>query len=234
MKDRMKRTLAIIFGLLIVGVAVFLVLSSERDEFPDWDSFKSEKYGYEVRYPNNYRLATLITESRIWEDDHIREDRRGEDLFEDLVILTDMSVDREMEYLEECVDYYGGCYAVTNLPAGTVAITPIDSGGRDIETQIEEQGEEPDGFMFSDFRRRETVCGEEVRQWRFDWLMQGKKYEMASVSFPEIIVHSPVYYGNDEDLYLDEVMFRMRTEDDREGDLALFNMIVSSFCFTDR
>ncbi len=229
----MKKTLVILFGSLIAIIALFLVLPPRKNDFSGWNSFENEKYGYEVRYPDNYRLATLIMGNRVWEDDHIRDDRRGDDLLEDLVILTDMSIDREREYLEECADYPGGCYAAINFPVGTVVITPIDSGGRNIETQIEEQGNEIGEFTLGHFRKWETVCGEEVRRWKFDWLIQDREYEMASVSFPEIVIHPSVYYGNDEDLYLDEVMFRMRTEVGREGDSILFDGIISSFCFVD-
>ena len=210
-----------------------------EDKVADWRVYRNEKYNYEFKYPGNYRVAHSIMEKRALEDETIRDEYREEYSTEDLVIITNLSTEEEEGYLETCADFYGGCYAVTNFPPGTISLMPFFTADRDIEAEVKEHEKLTDeekyhaGLDLSDFRIEKTISGLEVRRWRLNWAMGGEIYEMASIRLPEKVLYPPIYYGNTDYQSLDEIIIRMQIGDDYGKDLFVLDDIIYTFRFVE-
>ncbi len=208
-----------------------------EDETIDWLIYRNEKYNYGFKYHGNHRVAHSIMEKRALEDETIRDEYREEYSVEDLVIITNLSTEEEEKYLEKCADFYGGCYASTNFSPGTISLMPFFTADRDIEAETKEHEGLTDEEKYhaaldlSDFRIEKTISGLEVRRWRLNWTMGGKNYEMASIRLPEKVLYPPIYYGDKDYQYLDEIIIRMQIGDDYEKDLLVLNNIISTFRF---
>lgn len=246
MNKKLKISL-IILGIIIIGlsgVSIFLNLTlkeksivaepveeqSGLDEISNQKTYQNEKYGYEISYPENYRMANSIMEKKGLEDESIKEESREKYSIEDFVVITNLSVEEEQEYLETCQNFYGGCYTSVNFPAGTITIMPFFNADADIEARIKDQ--ELSGTTYgsedSNLRIEKTKFGCEVRRWRHDWIAA---YEMASIRLPEKIPYYSIYFGDEHRQYLDEIIIRMKIGDNYKKDLLVLDEIISSFRF---
>ena len=205
------------------------IKTTEKDETADWQTYRNEKYNYEFRYPENYRIANSIMEKKALEDEAIKEKYREEYSVEDLVVVTSLLIEEEQEYLEICGDFLGGCYASSNFPSGTISLVPFFTADWDIEAQIREQKlYETNGSELSNFRIEKTIFGLEVRRWKTAW---AGEYEAASITLPEKVLYPPIYYGYIDYQYLDDIRISMKIGDDYEEDLLVLDRVISSFRF---
>ncbi len=228
-------------------------LKTEEDEFANWKVYENERYNYEIRYPENYRIANFIMEEKgestvslknyELEEYDVDESKRGKDpSAEDWVVITDMTAEEEKDYLKGDYDKYIGGYgpltAPGNFPAGTILIAP-DSGltyTDEIEENINNGVgvlDDESGFKWSDFRKKETKSGIEVREWKF---VGRHELVNASIALPEKIIFShPAYDGSSEHIermkYFDQIRFWTPFTDDYDG--KIFSKIVSTFKFLD-
>jgi len=256
----MKNIIIVILLVVLVGGGIWFLLNSapepeeliipeemteeetelpEEDETASWQSYSNKKYNYEFEYPENYRIASSIMEEKALKDITIREEYRKEYSIEDLVVITNLSTEEEQEYLKVCEDFYGGCYAETNFPPGAISLRPFFTADRDIETEVKkhesltEDEKYQAAFYLSNFRTEETIFGLKVQRWRLNWTMQGKNYEMASISLPEKFLYPPIYHGDTDPQYLDEIIIRMKISGNYEKDLFVLDKILSTFRFLD-
>jgi len=223
----------------------------EKDEFKGWKTYRNERYNYEIKYPENYRVAGLIMQEKLKSAISLKESEiekfgideagKGESpSLEDWVVITDMSAIEEQNYLKG--DYegvsggYGPITAPANFPTGTILVSLDSSLYRvdEIEENTKKSGGVWDmgGWKLFDFQIMETKSGVKVRKWKITG--RGGLVN-ASIALPEKILSPyPAYDGSSKHIenmkYFDQIRFWTPSWN---YDEELFDEIISTFRFLD-
>ncbi len=208
MKKYLLAILLLFIVLVVVGSVTFFFGPKDEEKFEHWNVYRNDTHGYEIEYPEDYRIGLFLMEERLANEQGFSLD--------DWVVITDMTIEQEQEYLESDCGY-GGCFAPHNFPVGTVLVSTSPSLSFTLE--IEESIKEGDGvwedagFKYTDFYSEQTDCGLEIRKWKF----YGRgSLQNASIALPEESLEG-----------FDEIKFS--TPMGEGYDEELFNKIVSTF-----
>jgi len=152
-----------------------------EDETADWNIYRNEKYGYEVKYPENWRLANSVIDW--WYGEKLRYPRRKHPpVLEDWVMITNLSDEEEANYLEALNSYWGIGSAlnhVENADGRSITITPSTRSIKELKEQ------EVPGWNVSDFRETKIKTGLIITLFRerITWEMD-RDYEVAYIPYP--------------------------------------------------
>jgi hypothetical protein len=271
MNKKIIGILIIVLAAGMVGAAIFLFFNQEKyffeidkkteengvepekkDEFLGWNVYKNERYNYEIRYPENYRIANSIMEERLKGAISLKEyemeeynidktEKRENPSLEDGIVITNMTIKEEQDYLKgsdySSCDPMGPIGAPSTFPGGTILIAPDSSLSYTIE--IEENINKgdgvwiEDGWKWSNFRIEETNSGIKIRRWEF---VSHTSLGNASIALPQKIISPyPAYSGSSEHIekmkYFDQIRFWTPICDGYNEEL--FSKIVSTFKFLD-
>ncbi len=226
-------------------------LTDKEGEFLGWNVYKNERYNYEIRYPENYRIADSIMEEILknaislkeyeMEEYNINKTEKGKDpSLEDSIVITNMTIKEEQDYLN---GNHSSCGAMGPIgspgtfPGGTILIAPDHSLSSTIEMEENiNKGDGvwiEDGWEWSNFRIEETNSGIKIKRWEF---VGHTALGNASIALPQRIISPyPAYSGSSELIekmkYFDQIRFW--TPICGGYDEELFSKIVSTFKFLD-
>lgn len=125
-----------------------------KDETANWKTYRNEKYGYQVKYPRDWRIAHSIME---W-----YKEEAGKIDIEDWVMFTNLSTEEEKEYLKELKRVSSECDISTMCGVGALNYV-YNADGRSItireismtNKELEELKEPNPGVGVENFNFRE-------------------------------------------------------------------------------
>jgi hypothetical protein len=261
-KTNTKYLLIVVILAAIVGGGVLWYATKQKNQFPplpeikiskdktaDWKTYRNKKYEYEVKYPNDWKIAQSI--SAWWtqtERDMTLPDtppledtsRWSGSTMDDWVVITSLS---EKEYLDSLKNYRktGSGFifpCVSNTAGKTIIIKPSTN-------KIEELKENKiPGWQFTNFEEIELKTG--VKAIRMKGYLYGKphgaeiicEFEKGSISTEYEIVYIPypeekgikTIRNSETVTYL--VLLIERNQENYEKEI--FDLMVSNFKFTKR
>lgn len=129
------------------------VFQEKPDDFTkDWKVYRNEEYGFEVKYPKNWRLAQSIIEWRIKDATNPNYTPK----IDDWTMITNLSQEEEKNYLQVLENYDGIGSALDHIKIAdgrSIIIQPTTALLEDLRTM------ETPGYEISNFRELKTNSG---------------------------------------------------------------------------
>ena len=189
----------------------------------NWLTYRNEKYGYEIKYPDDWRIATEYM--RTIED--ISSDPKNTSTENDFIVITKLSLTEEKEFLEFAEKERGIALSpYFNFGLGkTITMLPVYGNKEDLYKEIN------DSITIKSSNIRDIVLsGITITRYRRYEATDNGVFDYESALIPYNNINNLASYYNDKKYNYIEIRIERNSGNFEEN---IFNQMLSTIKFTD-